>query len=112
MNWSGEKGADGNVLLIQMPIASSLLLQFLHSLLGTELGAVAGAACSSNTKGAVSTLKIVHNHICFGLSASRADGCHADWKGGVVTGGKACARASQKRMLGCFHTKQLFLEMF
>ena len=45
-------------------------------------------------------------------SASRADGCHADWKGVVVTGGRAWARDSQNRTLEYFHTKQLFLEMF
>lgn len=54
----GETGAHGSVFLMQMCVASSLLLQFLHSPLGTKFGMVAWAACSSNTKGAVSSLKI------------------------------------------------------
>lgn len=41
----GEMGADGRVFLIQMYIISSLLLQFLHSPLGTKLGTMAWAAC-------------------------------------------------------------------
>lgn len=54
----GATGADGRVFLIEMYLASSLFLQFVHSPLGTKLGTMAWPACSSNTKGAVSTLKI------------------------------------------------------
>lgn len=53
-----ETGADASVFLIQMYTAFSLFWQFLHNPLGTKFGTVAWAACLSNTKGAVSTLKI------------------------------------------------------
>lgn len=52
-------GADERVFLIQMYISSSLFLQFLHSPLGTKLGTIDVGCLLSNTKGAVSTLKIV-----------------------------------------------------
>ena len=52
-----RKRADGSMFLIQTHIAFSLLSQFLQSL-GTKLGTVTRAASSSNTKGAVNTLKI------------------------------------------------------
>lgn len=62
--WGRGVGANGRMSLLQMHVASSLLLPFLgngpfsRSPWGTELGTVALAAGSPSTKGAVNTLPI------------------------------------------------------